>query len=88
MRRSYGRCVVIDRQPGRRETVPVAEGYTIDADVGGRWDGRADAWDVVSRTPAFARFRDAILDAASPAGEDVVVDVGCGRSARSASTPP
>jgi ubiquinone/menaquinone biosynthesis C-methylase UbiE len=70
--------VVIDRHPRRREDVPVVEGYTIDAEVGGRWDGRADAWDVVSRTPAFARFRDAILEAAALRGEDVVVDVGCG----------
>jgi len=70
--------VVIDRHPSRREDVPVVEGYTIDAEVGGRWDGRADAWDIVSRTPAFGRFRDAILAAAGIGRDDVVVDVGCG----------
>lgn len=70
--------MVIDRHSSRRDDVPVLEGYTIDAEVGGRWDARADAWDVVSRTPAFSRFRDAILDAAALAGDDVVVDIGCG----------
>jgi ubiquinone/menaquinone biosynthesis C-methylase UbiE len=70
--------VVIDRHSSRRAEIPVVEGYTIDAEVGGRWDDRADAWDVVSRTPAFGRFRDAILEAAALAGDNVIVDVGCG----------
>lgn len=69
--------MVIERQtsPG---AVPVVEGYTIDAEVGGRWDGRADAWDIVSHTPAFGRFRDAILEAAALERNLVVVDIGCG----------
>ena len=56
----------------------MVEGYTIDAEVGPRWDGRADAWDVVSRGPAFARFCDAIMAAAAPGPRDVVLDIGCG----------
>lgn len=70
--------MVIDRHAGEGAGVGVVEGYTIDAGVGDRWDGRADAWDVVSRTPAFARFRDAIVAAAALTAESVVLDVGCG----------
>jgi ubiquinone/menaquinone biosynthesis C-methylase UbiE len=67
-------------EPGRSShgDMPVVEGFTIEAGLAERWDGRAAGWEHVARTPVFARFRDAILAAAELGPDAVVVDVGCG----------
>jgi ubiquinone/menaquinone biosynthesis C-methylase UbiE len=70
--------MVVERHPGGPEVVPVVEGFTIDASLADRWDGRADGWDEVAHSPAFVRFCEAILNAANIHPGDVVVDVGCG----------
>jgi ubiquinone/menaquinone biosynthesis C-methylase UbiE len=70
--------MVIGRPEGGRMAVPVSEGFTIEAGLAHRWDGRAAGWDEVAHTPAFAKFCDAILAAADIGPDAVVVDVGCG----------
>jgi ubiquinone/menaquinone biosynthesis C-methylase UbiE len=70
--------MVIGRPDGGRVPVPVSEGFTIEAGLAHRWDGRAAGWDAVAHTPAFAKFCDAILAAADIGPDAVVVDMGCG----------
>lgn len=42
------------------------------------WDDRVDAWEEVAATPSFHALQRRILDAADPAPDDVVVDLGAG----------
>jgi ubiquinone/menaquinone biosynthesis C-methylase UbiE len=70
--------MAVERGRSSNGDIPVVEGFTIEAGLAERWDSRAASWEQVAGTPAFARFRDAILAAADPGPDAVVVDVGCG----------